>query len=83
MKKYRYYLMEQNLHRILAETLQLDGIDELKGRLDLTMNGLEEKSTMWNLCEGNSNESVANEKVMEMLSNASNGEKEKNNGGGA
>ena len=76
-------LMEQNLHRILAETLQLDGIDELKGRLDLTMNGLEEKSTMWNLCEGNSNESVANEKVMEMLSNASDGEKEKNNVGDA
>ena len=34
----------------------------------------------WNLCEGNSNESVANEKVMEMLSNASNGEKEKISG---
>ena len=39
-------LMGQNLHRILAKTLQLDGIDELKRRLDLTMNGLEEKSTM-------------------------------------
>lgn len=57
-------LMEQKLHRILADKLQLGSIEELKGRLDLTMNGLEEKATMWNLCEG----SVANEKVMKMLS---------------
>jgi len=35
------------------------------------MNGLEEKSTMWNLCEG----SMANEKVMDMLAEAS-GEKD-------
>jgi len=63
-------LMEQNLHRILAETLQLDQIATLGNRLDLTLGGLEEKSTMWNLCE--SKESVANEKVMDMLSNASN-----------
>ena len=56
-------LLEQNLHRILAEKLQLGDIDALKGRLDLTMNGLEEKATMWNLCEG----SVANERVMHAL----------------
>lgn len=54
-------LIKQNLHRILAEKLQLGSIDELKGRLDLTMNGLEEKATMWNLCE------VANDQDMEML----------------
>ena len=66
-------LMEQNLHRILAETLQLNNIEELKGRLDLTMNGLEEKSNMWNLCEGSGGH--LNDKVMDMLSNAS-GEKE-------
>ena len=58
-------LMEQNLHRILAEKLKLDGVGaELSSRLDLAMNGLEEKATMWNLCEGTN---VANEKVMEML----------------
>ncbi len=56
-------LLEQKLHRILAEKLQLGSIDELSGRLDLTMNGLEEKATMWNLLEG----SVANDRVMEML----------------
>jgi len=56
-------LLEQKLHRILAEKLQLTSIPELEGRLDLTMNGLEEKATMWNLCEG----SVANEKVLTML----------------
>lgn len=56
-------LLEQKLHRILAEKLQLGTIDELSGRLDLTMNGLEEKATMWNLLEG----SVANDRVMEML----------------
>jgi CTP synthase (UTP-ammonia lyase) len=57
--------MEQNLHRILAEKLQLSSIPQLEGRLDLAMNGLEEKATMWNLCEG----SVANEKVLAMLAN--------------
>ena len=56
-------LLEQKLHRILAEKLQLSSIPKLEGRLDLTMNGLEEKATMWNLCEG----SVANEKVLAML----------------
>ncbi|KAL7534547.1 hypothetical protein ACHAXR_005946 [Thalassiosira sp. AJA248-18] len=56
-------LMEQKLHRILAEKLQLGSIEGLKGRLDLTMNGLEEKANMWNLCGG----SGANEKVMKML----------------
>jgi len=34
----------------LAEKLQLADINALKERLDLTMNGLEEKATMWNLC---------------------------------
>ena len=56
-------LLEQKLHRILAEKLQLTCIPQLEGRLDLTMNGLEEKANMWNLCEG----SVANEKVLAML----------------
>ena len=56
-------LLEQKLHRILAEKLQLGSIHELSGRLDLTMNGLEEKATMWNLLEG----SVANDRIMEML----------------
>lgn len=56
-------LLEQKLHHILADKLQLGTIDELSGRLDLTMNGLEEKATMWNLLDG----SVANDKVMEML----------------
>jgi len=64
-------LMEQKLHRILAEKLQLSSIEGVDGRLDLAMNGLEEKSTMWNLCEG----SMANEKVMDMLAEAS-GEKD-------
>ncbi len=56
-------LLEQKLHRILAEKLQLGNIEELSGRLDLTMNGLEEKATMWNLLEGGG----ANDRVMEML----------------
>ncbi|KAL3757033.1 hypothetical protein ACHAWU_002872 [Discostella pseudostelligera] len=56
-------LLEQKLHRILAEKLQLGSIKELSGRLDLTMNGLEEKATMWNLLEGGG----ANDRVMEML----------------
>lgn len=58
-------LMEQNLHRILAEKLQLGNIPELQGRLDLTMQGLEEKSAMWNLITGD----VANEKVLAKLDN--------------
>jgi CTP synthase len=58
-------LMEQNLHRILADKLQLGKLPELKGRLDLTMRGLEEKATMWNLITGD----VANEKVLAMLDN--------------
>lgn len=58
-------LMEQKLHRILAEKLELETIPSLEGRLDLTMGGLEAKSTMWNLIEGD----VANEKVMKMLNN--------------
>ena len=56
-------LMEQNLHRILAEKLQLGSIPGLEGRLDLAMNGLEEKANMWNLIEGKG----ANEKVISML----------------
>lgn len=68
-------LTEQNLHRILAEKLQLGSIEGLRGRLDLTMNGLEEKAAMWNLCEG----SVANERVMQMLAS---GEKDLVSGSG-
>lgn len=56
-------LLEQGLHRILADKLQLGSLAATRGRLDLTMNGLEEKAAMWNLCAG----SVANEKVMQML----------------
>ncbi|KAL7485772.1 hypothetical protein ACHAW6_011383 [Cyclotella cf. meneghiniana] len=58
-------LMEQNLHRILADKLELDKIKDLEGRLDLTMGGLEEKATMWNLIEGD----VANEQVLVDLDN--------------
>jgi CTP synthase len=58
-------LMEQNLHRILAEKLQLSSIPELEGRLDLTMGGLEEKATMWNLITGD----MANEQVLAKLDN--------------
>ncbi|KAL3799757.1 LOW QUALITY PROTEIN: hypothetical protein HJC23_010407 [Cyclotella cryptica] len=58
-------LMEQNLHRILAEKLELSKINDLEGRLDLTMGGLEEKATMWNLIEGD----VANEQVLAKLDN--------------
>ena len=58
-------LLEQKLHRILADKLQLGSIEGLNGRLDLTMNGLEETATMWNLCGGGG----ANEKIMEMLAN--------------
>ena len=56
-------LLEQGLHRILADKLQLGSIAALEGRLDLTMDGLEGKAAMWNLCEG----SVANEGVMRTL----------------
>lgn len=56
-------LMEQKLHRILAEKLHLGSIAELEGRLDLTMNGLEEKANMWNLIEGVG----ANENVLAVL----------------
>eukprot|EP00956_Cyclotella_meneghiniana_P044878 scaffold341118_cov99-Cyclotella_meneghiniana.AAC.3 len=58
-------LMEQNLHRIIAEKLQLGSITELEGRLDLTMRGLEETSNMWNLITGD----VANEQVLAKLDN--------------
>ena len=57
--------MEQNLHRIIAEKLQLGSITELEGRLDLTMRGLEETSNMWNLITGD----VANEQVLAKLDN--------------
>lgn len=58
-------LMEQNLHRILADKLQLGMLPDLDGRLDLTMQGLEEKSTMWNLITGD----VANKQVLAKLDN--------------
>ncbi|KAL7505294.1 hypothetical protein ACHAXN_002817 [Cyclotella atomus] len=58
-------LMEQNLHRILADKLQLSLLPELEGRLDLTMSGLEETATMWNLISGD----VANEQVLAKLDN--------------
>jgi CTP synthase (UTP-ammonia lyase) len=49
----------------LAEKLELGKIKALEGRLDLTMGGLEEKATMWNLIEGD----VANEQVLAKLDN--------------
>ena len=55
--------MEQNLHRVLAEKLQLGSMEGMQERLDLTMNGLEEKATMWNLCGG----SGANKTIMDAL----------------
>ena len=58
-------LMEQNLYRILADKLQLGALPELQGRLDLTMSGLEETATMWNLISGD----VANEQVLAKLDN--------------
>lgn len=36
-------LVEQKLHRILAEKLQLGSMEGMNERLDLTMNGLEEQ----------------------------------------
>mmetsp|Transcript_3785 Transcript_3785/g.8011 ORF Transcript_3785/g.8011 Transcript_3785/m.8011 type:complete len:651 (+) Transcript_3785:111-2063(+) len=56
-------LVEQKLHRILADKLHLGSISELEGRLDLTMNGLEETANMWNLIEGVG----ANENVLAVL----------------
>ena len=56
-------LLEQRLHRILADKLKLGSVTGLADRLDLGMNGLEEKSAMWNLCGG----SAANESVLDAL----------------
>ena len=56
-------LLEQRLHRILADKLKLGSVSGLADRLDLGMNGLEEKSAMWNLCGG----SAANESVLDAL----------------
>ena len=56
-------LLEQRLHRILSEKLKLGSVPGLGDRLDLGMNGLEEKSSMWNLCGG----SAANENVLDAL----------------
>jgi CTP synthase len=53
-------LLEQKLHRILADKLHLVELSSLTGRLDLTMDGVEETSSSWNLLEtgGGDNERV-------------------------
>ena len=57
-------LLEQNLHRIIADKLRLAELPGLAGRLDLTMDGVEETSKSWNLLEAGG---VSNERVVDAL----------------
>jgi len=61
-------LLEQKLHRILADKLKLHEIPDLDGRLDLTMDGVEGTSASWNLLEAGGG---TNERVVDALGGGS------------